>query len=35
MNYHNRFMKGDEMPKLHWVKDTDFRKEQNVDLNKI
>jgi arylsulfatase A-like enzyme len=32
MNYHNRFMDGEEMPKLHWVKDSDFRKEQNTDL---
>ncbi|WP_298238978.1 sulfatase [uncultured Algibacter sp.] len=32
MNYHNRFIKGEEMPELHWVKDSDFRKEQNTDL---
>ncbi|WP_179021796.1 sulfatase family protein [Winogradskyella forsetii] len=34
MDYHQRYMNGEEMPELHWVKYSDFRQEQNSDLKK-
>ncbi len=34
MNYYEKYMNGEEMPELHWVKDSDFRKEQNLNLKK-